>query len=103
MRGRFSSFIGWLVFFRTVTWFVRVRYAVDRSGVVLTKPYCKRTRFIPDFPNSSSDETSRWSFVLLTKPHYFKYKPPARPAAKRAWPWYLPMQHYAKSDIASRI
>jgi hypothetical protein len=42
-------------------------------------------------------------FVLPTKRHDFKYKPPAKPAAKRAWPWYSPMQHYAKSDIASRI
>jgi len=75
MRGRFSSFIGWLVFLRTVTWFVRVRYAVDRSGVVLTKPYCKRTRFIPGFPNSPLGGPSRWSFVLPNEAALLQIQP----------------------------
>ena len=84
MRASFFSFIGWLVFFRTVTWSERVK-CPRTVGVALTMTYCEKKRFIPGFSNSPPGETSRRSFVLPTKRHYFKYKPRARPAAKRAW------------------
>jgi hypothetical protein len=51
MRGRLFSFIGWIAFFRTVTWFDRVKCA-RAIGVALTMTYCEEKRFIPGFPNS---------------------------------------------------
>jgi hypothetical protein len=64
--------------------------------------YCNKKPFIPGFRIRGLAELAG-GVCPANEAALLQIQATARPAAKRAWLWYSPMQPYAKSDIASRI